>query len=98
VIGFLRCIGLLNAAIWFGAGIFFTFGAGPAIFSSDMQKLLEAYYPSYSGMIAQIVIARYSNLGLHVRLLRSFIFWQNNSIWSRPSKALAKSPDWIVCG
>ena len=24
-----------------------------------MQKLLEAYYPSYSGMIAQIIIARY---------------------------------------
>ena len=69
MIGFLRCIGLLNAAIWFGAGIFFTFGAGPAIFSNDMQKLLEAYYPSYSGMIAQIVIARYFKLGITCAIL-----------------------------
>jgi hypothetical protein len=64
VIGSLRCIGLLNAAIWFGAGIFFTLGVGPAIFSAEMQKLLETYYPSYSGMIAQIIIARYFKLAI----------------------------------
>jgi len=63
VIGFLRCIGLLNAAIWFGAGIFFTFFAGPAFFSADMQKLLgPKFYPFFSGEIAQIVIARYFRL------------------------------------
>jgi hypothetical protein len=63
VIGFLRCIGLLNAGIWFGAGIFFTFFAGPAIFSPDMQKLLgPKFYPFFSGAIAQIIIARYFRL------------------------------------
>jgi hypothetical protein len=63
VIGFLRCIGLLNAAVWFGAGVFFTFFAGPALFSEDMRQLLEAkFYPFYSGAIAQIVIARYFKL------------------------------------
>jgi hypothetical protein len=64
VIGFLRCIGLLNAAIWFGAGIFFTFFVGPAIFSSDMQRLLESYFKSYSGLIAQMMIARYFKLSI----------------------------------
>jgi len=29
-----------------------------------MQKLLETYYPSYSGMIAQIIIARYFKFGI----------------------------------
>jgi hypothetical protein len=64
VIGFLRCIGLLNAAIWFGAGIFFTFFVGPAIFSADMQRLLESYFKSYSGLIAQMMIARYFKLSI----------------------------------
>jgi len=43
---------------------FFSFGVGPAIFSRDMQKLLEAYYPSYSGLIVQVVIARYFKFGI----------------------------------
>jgi hypothetical protein len=64
VIGFLRCIGLLNVAAWFGAGIFLTIGVGPAIFSARMQELLQAYYPSYSGLIAQMVIARYFKLSI----------------------------------
>ena len=62
MIGFLRCIGLLNAAVWFGGGVFFTFFAGPALFSEDMKALLEKFYPYYSGAIAQIVIARYFKL------------------------------------
>jgi hypothetical protein len=64
VIGFLRCIGVLNAAIWFGAGIFFTFFVGPAIFSTDMQGLLQAYFKPYSGLIAQMVVARYFKLSM----------------------------------
>jgi len=63
VIGFLRCVGLLNAAIWFGAAIFFTFAAAPAAFSQDMRDLLgQQYYPYFSGAIAQILIARYFRL------------------------------------
>jgi hypothetical protein len=64
VIGFLRCIGLLNAAIWFGAGVFYIVGVGAAISSGDMQKLLESYYPSYSGIVSQIIIARYYKLAI----------------------------------
>jgi hypothetical protein len=63
VIGFLRFVGLLNAAVWFGAAVFFTFWAGRAPFSPEMQALLgPANYPYFSGAIAQIMIARYFNL------------------------------------
>ncbi len=59
MIGFLRFVGLLNAAVWIGAAVFFTFGAGPAVFSEDMKTLLgPRNYPYFSGAIAQVLIAR----------------------------------------
>jgi hypothetical protein len=64
VIGFLRFLGILNAGVWLGAAIFFTVGAGPAIFSQDVQQALHGLQnPKYtSGIIAQIVISRYFRL------------------------------------
>ncbi len=60
MIGFLRFVGILNAAVWFGAALFFTFGAGLAPFSHEMQALLgPKNYPYFSGAIAEILIARY---------------------------------------
>jgi hypothetical protein len=60
VIGFLRCVGLLNAAVWFGSAIFFTFGAGFIPFSQEMKSLLGPNnYPYFSGAIAQLYVARY---------------------------------------
>jgi hypothetical protein len=60
VIGFLRLIGVLNAALWLGGAVFFTLAAGPAFFSPDMEKLLEARnYPYFSVAIEQIIVARY---------------------------------------
>jgi len=56
---------MLNAAVWFGTAIFFTFGAGPAPFSPDMKNLLgPSNYPYYSGAIAQILLARYFHFQL----------------------------------
>ena len=53
-------MGILNAAVWFGAAVFFTFGAGLAPFSPEMKNLLGPNnYPYFSGAIAQILIARY---------------------------------------
>jgi len=53
-------VGVLNAAVWFGGAIFFTFGAGLVPFSQEMQLLLgPGNYPYFSGAIAQILIARY---------------------------------------
>ena len=50
----------MNAAVWLGTAIFFTFGAEPACFSADMHRALgvpaESYYP---GAIAGVVMARY---------------------------------------
>jgi hypothetical protein len=60
VIGLLRFVGIVNAAIWLGAAIFFTFGAGPAIFSGDMRTLLGANnFPFFSGAIARIILNSY---------------------------------------
>jgi len=60
VIGFLRFVGVLNAAVWFGAAVFFTFGTGLAPFSPEMRNLLGPNnFPYFSGAIAQILIARY---------------------------------------
>ncbi len=60
MIGFLRFVGILNAAVWFGTAIFFTFGAGLAPFSAEMKYLLgPSNFPYFSGAIAQVLIARY---------------------------------------
>ena len=60
MIGFLRFVGILNAAVWFGAAVFFTFGTGLAPFSQEMKDLLgQDNYPYFSGAIAQVFIARY---------------------------------------
>jgi len=57
-------VGVLNAGVWFGAAVFFTFCVGPGVFSAEMKTLLEAFYTSYSGLIAQIFIAKYFKLQL----------------------------------
>jgi len=63
VTGLLKFVGLLNAAVWFGAAVLFTFGVGRAPFSAEMKALLGPQnYPYFSGAIAQIVIARYFRL------------------------------------
>src|SRR5437867_332748 len=59
----------MNAAVWFGAAIFFTFGVGPAPFSHEMHVLLSGlknptHVSYFSGAIAQIFIARYFHLQL----------------------------------
>ena len=56
----LRLIAILNAALWFGAGVFFTFAVGPAFFSPPMRELLgPAGFQYYAGGVAMIVLQRY---------------------------------------
>ena len=65
MIGFLRFVGIANAAVWLGAAIFYTIVAGPAVVSSDMQRLLgQKYFPYFSGEVAQIVLTRYFHFHL----------------------------------
>lgn len=56
MIGFLRFIGIANAAVWFGSNVFFTFFSGPAFFSPEMKALLP---PPYNGAAAELIIQRF---------------------------------------
>ncbi len=47
---------LLILAVWFGASIFLTFGAGPVFFSPAMLELVPR---ETAGRIAQLVLSRY---------------------------------------
>lgn len=56
---------MVNAGVWLGAAVFFTFAGGPAVFSDDMKTLLgPGNFPYFSGAIAQVLIARYFKLQL----------------------------------
>lgn len=53
----LRFIGVLNAAVWLGAAIFFTFVAGPAFFTPEIKALFRGSF--WPGVMAQQVIERF---------------------------------------
>jgi hypothetical protein len=55
VTGFLRFVGLLNAAIWCGSAIFLII-ALPALFSPELKRSLT---PAGVGFAAEFVLARY---------------------------------------
>ncbi len=63
MIAFLRFTGIVNAAIWFGAAVLFTFFIGPAAFSNEMLNLFGGpaapVSRGYAGAIAQILLERY---------------------------------------
>jgi hypothetical protein len=91
VIGFLRFIGILIAAIWVGAAIFLALGVEPAIFSHDAQRYLDKSYGYLSGVLVGIIRTRFLYFSLvcgglaliHLvaewlslgRPLRGFSFW-----------------------
>lgn len=60
---FIRILGLLNAAVWFGAGIFFTFVVAPGFFSDKMLALFGGtqsfYSKAYAGAANIIILERY---------------------------------------
>jgi len=59
VIGFLRFVGTLNAAIWLGAALFYTVSVAPAMISGGMLALLGKNFPFYSESVSQIVRTHY---------------------------------------
>lgn len=52
----LRLIGVINAAIWFGAAVFFTFAVAPVFFKPELKENLGEIWP---GFIATMVVERY---------------------------------------
>jgi len=59
VIVFLRFVGIVNASIWFGGAIVFTFAVAPSFFSPQMKSI---FGDIYTGVIAQIALERYFHL------------------------------------
>ena len=65
MIGLLRFVGVVNAAVWFGAAVCFTLFLSPAASSKAMSDLLGAKnYPFFSVAIGQILESRYFHLYL----------------------------------
>src|SRR4030095_8348720 len=56
VIGLLRLVGIMNAAVWFGAAIFLTFFVAPTVFSHVLKQNLGEVWP---GVIASMLLERY---------------------------------------
>jgi hypothetical protein len=56
VIGFLRFLGVMNAAVWFGAVVFFTLAVHPALAGAEMKRL---FGEAYAGVVAQMIAERY---------------------------------------
>ncbi len=63
-------MGLMNAAVWFGAAVFFTFGVDPAAGSQDMKDLLRPKdFPYFSVVIGDVSTIRYFHLYLACSLV-----------------------------
>ncbi len=54
--GFLRFIGVVNAAIWFGGSVVCSLVMLPGFFTGPMKAVLP---PPYNGAAAQVIIERY---------------------------------------
>ena len=65
MIEFLRCAGLINAAVWFGAACFYFLAVAPASGSEELRNLLgTANAPYFSKAIGQIFAQRFFYLQL----------------------------------
>ncbi len=53
----IRFIGVLNAAIWLGASVFFTFAAQGTFFSPEAKA--TGLHPFWPGVFAQLMIGKY---------------------------------------
>ena len=65
----LRFIGIMNAAIWLGGAVYFSFVAGQLPFSSAMKDLLGRSHEYYSGAIAMIGVSRYFSFHLFCAII-----------------------------
>jgi hypothetical protein len=76
VIGLLRFVGLLNAAVWLGAALFFfffAFGPFPALDSMETQELLSARnFPYFSVAIEQLLASRFLHWYLTCSIIALF--------------------------
>ncbi|PYL00128.1 MAG: hypothetical protein DME18_07840 [Verrucomicrobia bacterium] len=96
MIGFLRFIGVANAAVWFGASIFFTFSVGPAMFSKEMRDILGSdAFAGYSGRIAMVILERYFCLHLTCGIIALVHLVAE---WLYMGKPLQRLTLWLLLG
>ncbi len=92
----LRFIGVINAAIWFGAAVSFTFFVGPAFFSPKMLGVFPGDYARYyAGAAAQVIITRYfvlHSLCATIALVHLLAEWFYFS--RRPSRTMLVT--WVI--
>ncbi len=93
----LRLIGVMNAALWFGAGIFFTFVAAPALFSRPIKDLFgpETAGVAFAGLIAQALLERYFVLQY---ICASVALLQQVAEWLYLGKALQRASLGLLLG
>ena len=73
--GFLRFVGLFNAAVWVGGSVFFSFLAGSVFFAPEVTDFTP---PPYNGLVAQAMLGRYFTLHYicgTIALLHLLIGW-----------------------
>ena len=88
----MRFVGVANAAMWFGASIFFTFSVGPAFFSEKMIHLLTK---PYAGAAVQLLLERYFILHLICGILAMFHLVAE---WLYMGKPLQRLTLWLLLG
>ena len=87
---FLRFVGLLNAAVWLGTAILFTFGIEPACYSAEMRATLGATTESYfSGAIASVLMTRYYEIMLACGVVALLHFAAEWLYMGRPRRKFA---------
>ena len=70
MIGLLRFVGLINAAIWFACALLVLLAVEPAATSSDMAGLLsQRNFPYFSVAISHVIIGRFVGLYLICSLI-----------------------------
>lgn len=95
VIVFLRLVGVLNAAIWFGAAIFFTFWVAPTFFTPAFKVMLGPSGEAWAGIIAQLVLEKYFILNY---LCGGVGLAHIAAEWIYLGKTIQRSTLWIVIG
>jgi hypothetical protein len=77
----------MNAAVWLGTACFFTFAAGPACLSSDMQAVLGTNSsPYFLGAISGVIMSRYYHLMLVCAIIALLHFLAEWFYMGRPRR------------
>jgi hypothetical protein len=89
VVRVLRLVGITNAAIWFGAVVFYTLFVGPGLRSNAVQLVLQSKnFPYFGGAISQILLVRYFYLHLMCATIALLHLVVERLYFGRPAKGL----------